>query len=64
MVRKHTRRTARAAFAVSFGVALLIGLVAFGATAQSGVAGAKKTLSKPTVRGSYSQSPNRAWLAN
>jgi osmoprotectant transport system substrate-binding protein len=49
MVRKHTRRTARAAFAVSFGVALLIGLVAFGATAQSGVAGAKKTLSKPTI---------------
>jgi osmoprotectant transport system substrate-binding protein len=30
MVRKHTRRAAKAAFAVSFGVALLIGLVGCG----------------------------------
>jgi osmoprotectant transport system substrate-binding protein len=30
MVRKHTRRAAKAAFAVSFGVALLIGLAACG----------------------------------
>jgi osmoprotectant transport system substrate-binding protein len=30
MVRKHTRRAAKAAFAVSFGVALLIGLTACG----------------------------------
>jgi osmoprotectant transport system substrate-binding protein len=51
MVRKHTRRAAKAAFAVSFGVALLIGLTACGG-AKHGVAGAKKTLattSKPTI---------------
>jgi osmoprotectant transport system substrate-binding protein len=45
MVRKHTRRAAKAAFAVSIGVALLIGLTA-------GVAGAAKqrtTASKPTI---------------
>jgi len=46
MVRKHTRRAAKAAFAVSFGVALLIGLTAFGGVAKSsGVASAKK----PTI---------------
>jgi len=45
MVRKHTRRAARAAFAVSFGVALLIG------TIGTGNAGAAKsmTTTKPTV---------------
>jgi osmoprotectant transport system substrate-binding protein len=46
MVRKHTRRAAKAAFAVSFGVALLIGLVV------AGGAGAQKTLkasAKPTI---------------
>ncbi len=44
MVRKHTRRAAKAAFAVSFGVALLIGLTA-------GVAGAQRSVSsgKPTI---------------
>jgi osmoprotectant transport system substrate-binding protein len=45
MVRKHTRRAAKAAFAVSIGVALLIGLTA-------GVAGAAKqraTSGKPTI---------------
>jgi osmoprotectant transport system substrate-binding protein len=45
MVRKHTRRAAKAAFAVSIGVALLIGL-------SAGVAGAAKqrtTSSKPTI---------------
>jgi osmoprotectant transport system substrate-binding protein len=44
MVRKHTRRAAKAAFAVSFGVALLIGLTA-------GVAAAHKnaTAGKPTI---------------
>jgi osmoprotectant transport system substrate-binding protein len=44
MVRKHTRRAAKAAFAVSFGVALLIGLTA-------GVAGAQRSASsgKPTI---------------
>src|SRR5215471_10790941 len=44
MVRKHTRRAAKAAFAVSIGVALLIGLTA-------GVASAHKsaTAKKPTV---------------
>ncbi|HUZ14967.1 MAG TPA: glycine betaine ABC transporter substrate-binding protein [Gaiellaceae bacterium] len=35
MFRKHTRRAARAAFAVSFGVALLIGLVACGGSGSS-----------------------------
>src|SRR5438270_7116321 len=52
MVRKHTRRAAKAAFAVSFGVALLIGLTACGGATHSGVAGAHKTLSaakKPTI---------------
>jgi osmoprotectant transport system substrate-binding protein len=39
MVRKHTRRTAKAAFAVSLGVAILIGLLAAGAGAAA----------KPTV---------------
>ena len=46
MVRKHTRRAAKAAFAVSFGVALLIGLI------LAGGAGAQKTLKasgKPTI---------------
>jgi osmoprotectant transport system substrate-binding protein len=52
MVRKHTRRAAKAAFAVSFGVALLIGLTACGGAKHSGVAGAQKTLAssgKPTI---------------
>jgi osmoprotectant transport system substrate-binding protein len=49
MVRKHTRRAAKAAFAISLGVALLIGLTALGGTARSGVAGATKTLAKPGV---------------
>ena len=51
MVRKHTRRAAKAAFAVSFGVALLIGITACGGGAKSGVDGAKKTVtsSKPTI---------------
>lgn len=52
MVRKHTRRAAKAAFAVSFGVALLIGITACGGASHSGVDGAHKTLassSKPTI---------------
>jgi osmoprotectant transport system substrate-binding protein len=36
MFRKHTRRAARAAFAISFGVALLIGLTACGGGGGSG----------------------------
>ena len=36
MFRKHTRRAARAAFAISFGVALLIGLTACGGGGSSG----------------------------
>jgi len=44
MVRKHTRRAAKAAFAVSFGVALLIGLTAGVASAQKST-----TTSKPTI---------------
>jgi osmoprotectant transport system substrate-binding protein len=46
MVRKHTRRAAKAAFAVSFGVALLIGLTVFGGAASGGV---QKASSKPTI---------------
>jgi osmoprotectant transport system substrate-binding protein len=49
MVRKHTRRAAKAAFAVSFGVALLIGLTACGGSKHEGVAGAEKTVAKPTI---------------
>jgi osmoprotectant transport system substrate-binding protein len=45
MVRKHTRRAAKAAFAVSIGVALLIGLTAGVASAGK----AKSTASKPTI---------------
>jgi glycine betaine/choline ABC-type transport system substrate-binding protein len=37
MVRKHTRRAAKAAFAVSFGVALLIGLVGCGGGGKKAV---------------------------
>jgi osmoprotectant transport system substrate-binding protein len=44
VVRKHTRRAAKAAFAVSFGVALLIGLVACG--------GGKKTTTSTPAGGS------------
>jgi osmoprotectant transport system substrate-binding protein len=51
MVRKHTRRAAKAAFAVSFGVALLIGLTACGGGGGSG--GNKTTTSaagpKPAI---------------
>jgi osmoprotectant transport system substrate-binding protein len=36
MFRKHTRRAAKAAFAISFGVALLIGLAACGGGGSSG----------------------------
>ena len=42
MFRKHTRRAAKAAFAISFGVPLLIGLIV------AGGAGAAKT-AKPTI---------------
>jgi osmoprotectant transport system substrate-binding protein len=49
VVRKHTRRAAKAAFAVSLGVALLIGLVAAGygsktSTAKAAVAGNPKII--------------------
>jgi len=44
MVRKHTRRAAKAAFAVSIGVALLIGLTAGVASAQKSA-----TTGKPTI---------------
>jgi len=45
MVRKHTRRVAKAAFAVSIGVALLIGLTAGVASAHKNATTAKK----PTI---------------
>jgi len=41
--RKHTRRAAKAAFAISFGVALLIGVI------TAGTAGAAKATKKPTI---------------
>jgi osmoprotectant transport system substrate-binding protein len=43
MFRKHTRRAAKAAFAISFGVALLIGI------ATAGSAGAARATAKPTI---------------
>jgi osmoprotectant transport system substrate-binding protein len=47
MFRKHTRRAAKAAFAISFGVALLIGLAACG----GGGGGGKKTTSTSSATG-------------
>jgi osmoprotectant transport system substrate-binding protein len=44
MVRKHTRRAAKAAFAVSLGVALLIGITAGVASAQKNATAAKPTI--------------------
>lgn len=54
MVRKHTRRAAKAAFAVSLGVALMIGLAACGgggssATTAAGGATTAAPPAKPTV---------------
>jgi osmoprotectant transport system substrate-binding protein len=53
MIRKHTRRAAKAAFAVSFGVALLVGLSACGggggSTTSSSAGGGATTAAKPTV---------------
>ena len=46
MFRKHTRRAAKAAFAVSFGVALLIGIVV---TGSAGAAKSQSTTKKSTV---------------
>ena len=43
MFRKHTRRAAKAAFAISFGVALLIGIT------TTGSAGVVKATTKPTI---------------
>ena len=51
MVRKHTRRAARAAYAVSLAVAILLGLTACGGSGSSGsstTTGSSST-SKPTV---------------
>ena len=42
MVRKHTRRAAKAAYAISLGVAIVIGLIAAGA-------GTAASTAKPTV---------------
>jgi osmoprotectant transport system substrate-binding protein len=46
MFRKHTRRAAKAAFAISFGVALLIGTITAG---SAGAAKATHTAKKPTI---------------
>jgi osmoprotectant transport system substrate-binding protein len=47
MFRKHTRRAAKAAFAISFGVALLIGLAACGGGGGSGTTTPSTTASGP-----------------
>ncbi len=44
MVRKHTRRAAKAAFAISLGVALLLGLAACGGGGGGGSGGKKQTI--------------------
>jgi osmoprotectant transport system substrate-binding protein len=51
MFRKHTRRAAKAAFAVSFGVALLLGLAACGGSGGGGGSsnGTKSAGPKPTI---------------
>ena len=52
MFRKHTRRAAKAAFAISFGVALLIGLAACGGGGGSGSTAQTTTTGsgpKPTI---------------
>jgi osmoprotectant transport system substrate-binding protein len=50
MFRKHTRRAAKAAFAISFGVALLIGLTACGGGGGSGSTTATTSAApKPTI---------------
>jgi osmoprotectant transport system substrate-binding protein len=51
MFRKHTRRAARAAFAISFGVALLIGLTACGGGGGGGSSNTTTSSSgpKPTI---------------
>jgi osmoprotectant transport system substrate-binding protein len=48
VVRKHTRRAAKAAFAVSFGVALLIGLVACGGSGKKATS-SSATGSNPAI---------------
>jgi osmoprotectant transport system substrate-binding protein len=47
MFRKHTRRAAKAAFAISFGVALLIGLTACGGGGGGGTTAPTTTASGP-----------------
>jgi osmoprotectant transport system substrate-binding protein len=51
MVRKHTRRAAKAAYAVSLAVAIVLGLTACGGGKSNGSAGASTSTgsSKPTV---------------
>jgi osmoprotectant transport system substrate-binding protein len=49
MFRKHTRRAAKAAFAISFGVALLIGLVACGGGGGGGSPSTTSTGPKPSI---------------
>ena len=49
MVRKHTRRAAKAAFAVSLGVALLIGLAACGGGGGGGNTTTTQAASMPTI---------------
>jgi osmoprotectant transport system substrate-binding protein len=48
MFRKHTRRAAKAAFAISFGVALLIGLTACGGGGGGGGGSNSTTTTPPT----------------
>src|SRR5215475_5054130 len=48
MFRKHTRRAAKAAFAISFGVALLIGLTACGGGGGSNTTTTATTSASPS----------------
>jgi osmoprotectant transport system substrate-binding protein len=49
MVRKHTRRAAKAAFAISFGVALLLGLAACGGGGSGSGGTTAANTPKPTI---------------
>jgi osmoprotectant transport system substrate-binding protein len=57
MFRKHTRRAAKAAFAISFGVALLIGLTACGGGGGGGGGGGRGSSSSTTTTSASGSKP-------